>query len=550
MELFLSIFTGFSVGAHSFLCLTLLRRYTAAQRFPRFVIFLVAILNALLCPIFFRLSEINTATSYVVALFVLFVEGLFLFKDRIIGIFGLSLGTALHFYVFRSVVLGINAMYSNVSMYEIISTPELLHINLLGAFITHVIILIIFLAVVPQASVKIIIKNNMLLYYISGLMALLCVFLIFNTAVFNLDILENGLDIQQIMLPILLLVVFYVILLFMLKIVNLNAFQEIIEELENKVGKNEMLSSTLFNFADIVFEVNMTNDKVSRIIVGGTEIPTTNFPPYTEFLKGRVLNILHNEDKGLIDNISAKKVVEQFCNSVSEINYDYRSFQLVLTDDKSRMTSDRSQYLWYKIRINSKLDKKTNEITAVCTIDEINTEKEAELALHVKSERDSLTGAYNKVTFHNKVAEYLKERKHGTLFVFDIDYFKNINDNLGHAYGDQVLCEIYNELVHLFRSDDLIGRFGGDEYVAFIKGDYPKQALENIAQRICSTIESTFFTDEGTEIKISTSIGIASAPNDGVTYEKLFEAADSALYISKNKGKNTYTFYENRSIKQ
>ena len=128
------------------------------------------------------------------------------------------------------------------------------------------------------------------------------------------------------------------------------------------------------------------------------------------------------------------------------------------------------------------------------------------------------------------------------MFLFDIDNFKKINDTMGHAFGDEVLATFGKKIRSEFRVTDIIGRTGGDEFIIFLKDLKDEAVIEREAGRVAG-----FFKDftVGTYTKYSptASIGAAIYPRDGVDYESLYKAADTALYKAKKRGKNQLAFF-------
>ncbi|MEG2349463.1 MAG: GGDEF domain-containing protein [Hungatella sp.] len=169
-----------------------------------------------------------------------------------------------------------------------------------------------------------------------------------------------------------------------------------------------------------------------------------------------------------------------------------------------------------------------------------------------QAERDSLTGLYNKGITDKLVAEHLLcNHSHTTsaFFMIDVDNFKDINDHFGHAYGDQVLCELGGKLLHIFRSDDIIGRIGGDEYIAYLKNGATNQIVCEKAEEICKAFHMVYQDVQGEKYEISSSVGVAVSPKDGITFEELYRHADTALYAAKTVGKDNYQIYDGRSFR-
>ncbi|MDR2266240.1 MAG: sensor domain-containing diguanylate cyclase [Christensenellaceae bacterium] len=172
--------------------------------------------------------------------------------------------------------------------------------------------------------------------------------------------------------------------------------------------------------------------------------------------------------------------------------------------------------------------------------------KEKEILLE-KTLRDSLTGLYNKVTTESVITECLQTSPTDSLYAFvllDIDNFKYINDNFGHICGDRVLGKIATNISALFRSSDIIGRVGGDEFVVLIR-DLPNEAhaIKKTAAMLSSIYSAFSLENEG--FTIAASAGIAFFAKHGTTYLELFDKADAAMYKVKNSGKNAYAVYDN-----
>lgn len=172
-------------------------------------------------------------------------------------------------------------------------------------------------------------------------------------------------------------------------------------------------------------------------------------------------------------------------------------------------------------------------------------------SLSDEAHNDLLTGIFNKKTFEKKVEEILKrdhDSKRRAIILLDLDNFKGVNDTLGHAYGDKVLAGVGDILKRVFHADDYLGRLGGDEFCVYLnisdfcQGNYRKHIEEKCAE-LCRAFANNY-TGESGNYKISASIGAAVFPDHGKSFGELYKCADKALYVSKRKGKDTYTIYE------
>lgn len=163
----------------------------------------------------------------------------------------------------------------------------------------------------------------------------------------------------------------------------------------------------------------------------------------------------------------------------------------------------------------------------------------------VYTQKDMLTGLYDKTSGINLIENKLMTSDAKTshaLFMIDIDYFKDINDKLGHDVGDKVLAEIACILTRQFRDADIISRFGGDEFIVFATNIGDKEFIEQKAKEICSVLQKSYGNDEN-KCNISASIGITCFPEHAQTFEELFKLADRAMYETKKRGRNSYTIF-------
>lgn len=182
--------------------------------------------------------------------------------------------------------------------------------------------------------------------------------------------------------------------------------------------------------------------------------------------------------------------------------------------------------------------EKNEAVAAIGKITDISVQKEMEEDLVKQAQIDGLTGVCNKETAEKRIAERMKNREAGYLFMMDVDNFKRINDGYGHVKGDETLVYLGSVLQEVFRKEDVIGRIGGDEFVAFVCGEgIPESRIAERAKLILDRMQH--FQEEG-GIDVTLSIGIAPCPEAGETYEELYMAADQAMYMAKRRGKNQY----------
>ncbi len=195
---------------------------------------------------------------------------------------------------------------------------------------------------------------------------------------------------------------------------------------------------------------------------------------------------------------------------------------------------------YFKIVGNYGYDKDNNPIFLIGKVVDIHNQKIVE----IKATTDPLTGCYNRATCEALITESIYENPDSAhaFFIIDIDNFKAVNDNLGHYVGDLALKEVANNLKDNFRSNDIIARIGGDEFVLFTTNTIERKDIEKKAIKILEIFSKEFIGDN-TNYEISGSVGIATYPDHGYNYDELYKSADKAMYKAKNAGKNRYYFY-------
>lgn len=177
-------------------------------------------------------------------------------------------------------------------------------------------------------------------------------------------------------------------------------------------------------------------------------------------------------------------------------------------------------------------------VGAIGKIIDIQNETEKINDLKTDAERDSLTGLLNHKTARVRICEKLardSELKY-ILIVFDLDGFKQANDQYGHMFGDEVLKEVASTLKEGTRGNDLLARVGGDEFLLFMPYKDEKEMPVN---RVFCMLDKDY---KG--FHISVSMGVAKAKDSGRDYESLFHMADVAMYRAKKSGKHAYYFYD------
>ena len=232
--------------------------------------------------------------------------------------------------------------------------------------------------------------------------------------------------------------------------------------------------------------------------------------------------------QGYIDTFDPAHVLQAFAAGRENLQYDFM------------ITTDGTHYYWMRIIAHIFRWSEDGSVRMLVYRQNIDEQKRHELYMLEQMQRDSLTRMYNKVATQEHIRQLLEASPQGkfALFIFDIDHFKTVNDRLGHAAGDSALVSFARILRQQFLQEDIVGRIGGDEFIAFmpIAG---RQTAQDKASALVRALQQKMETPTAS-LEITASIGVALAPKMGADFETLYKRADDALYQAKKKGRNGF----------
>ena len=186
-------------------------------------------------------------------------------------------------------------------------------------------------------------------------------------------------------------------------------------------------------------------------------------------------------------------------------------------------------------------DEYSDKTYALLYMKDIDMKKKRELERELAATRDPLTKVFNRKAFEEEVIKHVLSTQldhAGALVIVDLDNFKMINDKFGHAEGDKVLLQLADVLMTTFRRKDIIGRLGGDEFLIFLKNLSKKDIVNRRLEELRSALEKV------AEHNTTCSIGVTFVNREGFSYGDSLRMADAALYKSKEKGRNAYSYYD------
>jgi len=202
---------------------------------------------------------------------------------------------------------------------------------------------------------------------------------------------------------------------------------------------------------------------------------------------------------------------------------------------------------WHELSARRCRDAVTGADALLVSEADVTLLKESEAQASYLAVHDSLTGLPNRNHVRLSFAHAMRDLRAGggqaALVVIDLDHFKDVNDTLGHAMGDELLVEVSRRLRATVRRGDLVARFGGDEFLILVSSQDIEAEVGRIHQRIQQTVSEPVAIG-GTTVRVTATLGAALFPRDGDDFETLLRSADLAMYSAKEGGRNALAYYD------
>lgn len=276
-------------------------------------------------------------------------------------------------------------------------------------------------------------------------------------------------------------------------------------------------------------------------------------------LEKKVIEFTGNTDYILGENLKelpisqferiSSKIHETENNLIDIIRNSIKNGQTSFTSE-FRLQGIDKEYAWHRLNLSITYNENTHKpVKLIGNLVNVNTQIIHEQELQQMAMTDLLSGLLNKISFEKNVSNFINQKGSSSIcamFIIDLDNFKQVNDKLGHTFGDQAICDTANKITLVFSEKDFIGRIGGDEFCVFLcLKDTVKDALSIIEQKANTMREILveYYTNGKDSVAITPSIGISIYPEQANNFKDLFKKADAALYTVKNSGKNNYLFY-------
>ncbi|MCY6957118.1 GGDEF domain-containing phosphodiesterase [Clostridium brassicae] len=239
--------------------------------------------------------------------------------------------------------------------------------------------------------------------------------------------------------------------------------------------------------------------------------------------------------ESLIHPLDKQRVVEEMNKY---LNKEINSYNI-----EYRFKNKDGSYIWVQDRATAVWDGEGNPSRVTGAHINIDERIKKEKIIFNMAYYDGLTGLPNRRFFKEKLKEILKEDNKGIVLFLDLDNFKNINDTLGHDVGDELLKVIACKLKEVLGKDDILARFGGDEFLILQPNIYKREEAIKSVNKILDIFKDLWQVREH-KIYITSSIGITHYPHDSSDLNIILRNVDTAAYDAKSSGKNRYEFFE------
>lgn len=336
--------------------------------------------------------------------------------------------------------------------------------------------------------------------------------------------------------------------------------KEVNKQLEESNSKLTASLAEFFTLQQIsqaissLFDMDELLRFVNDAIIGVMGVSTSNIALYSgERLIVRVSNINNNKDRAiLIDNINnsvLNKAVEQGVtiknNNVDPDKYDFtkgrnvKSFLCVPLQTKV----NKHGFVLIEHNIPEAFSESNIRLLEIITQQVSIAIENARLyeQLQTYANTDGLTQVYTRLFFQNRLTEELKQAKEDgyevSVILYDIDDFKKFNDTYGHLFGDIVLKSLARLVKDSVRKNDIVARFGGEEFIILLSHTNMDNAVEK-AEEIRQKVSDLVVRDKDVAASVTISMGVSSFPGMAQTEDSLLKSADIALYNAKKSGKN------------
>lgn len=302
---------------------------------------------------------------------------------------------------------------------------------------------------------------------------------------------------------------------------------EIIDEDVDIYGNNKEVSGTFRCGVDEAHEFKYVSESLVKMLGFDDEME------FRRFYNNTANDFIYEDDREQVLAGSKDEITSSFVN-YSEYRVRKKDASIMWVFAKTTVVGDEYGNEYFYVSVTDYDEYKEDNGSRDRSEDAIKLNYKSELRL------DKMTGLDNRDYSLRLIKKYLDSEDIGTFFMVDVDDFKAINETRGHVVGDRILCQVADAIHQAFRDGDVIGRFGGDEFVCYMPGVNKK----NVAMKKAETIigKAKYIEVSDTE-RVNVSIGVVSDISRAANIEDLVDMANKALNDTRKKGKGKYAFY-------
>ena len=307
----------------------------------------------------------------------------------------------------------------------------------------------------------------------------------------------------------------------------------------NQAAASEQKRKSIFQEAaeqlyDNIYEIDVTHNRTASA-AAERYFQSLGAPPSISYDEAIAIiaekQIAADDRQGYLDTFRSTAVLAAHGAGKENLTYEFM------------MTDDGVTHHWMRIYAHLFLWDEDESVRMLVCRQNIDDEKAREQRLFEQMQRDPLTGLLNKAAAQRRIEKLLDDVPDKTFafFILDIDDFKKVNDRFGHDAGDAALAR-FGEVLHgQFRAYDMVGRIGGDEFVAFVPVQ-DEQAARAKAAKLVEALRVTVQASAG-PCAMSATVGVALGKGAHTDFESIYRCADQALYRAKAAGKNRFDIY-------
>ena len=505
-------------------CFTLMEEMLFGKHFGTLFRLSIGIINAGLMVAMASNIPINIA--YIITATLLYAQLWLIFGKSPKDTLFVTVAVMMNIMCLRGMVISVLALITDKTLYQVCTNPELYLSALFVSNTLEWLSLHIIIHNISMEDLRFTMQNKTQSKFIIT-WASLCVLFMFRSShiyvsIFNLP----NMFIDHFSYCFILLLSFYYFLIYTFRINRAAKLRETNKSLSIALNNKIQLQSALTRDALFTAQANLTQNKV----ISGLEVygePLENIPTEYDDWSDYVISKIRPNDKDIfLKTLNRQWLLDRHKQGIEPKPFEY---QRLSTDNK---------YHWVRLVLRTFEDVETGDVHLFGYAFDIDKEVCERQALLRSAQTDLLTRLYNKITTEKIIEEAIREGT-GILLLLDIDNFKNINDNYGHAAGDYVLINISELLTDTFRKHDIIGRVGGDEFMIFMGDTTDISIVEDKATEILNKLKAGVkFVEK--RIDVTTSIGITIIDEKTDSFLAAYNEADSALYKAKHNGKNCY----------